>query len=960
MKSLVRFAILGLALHVGGLDVEASTATTGGLRGVVRDASGVPLANARVDLTGSGIGSRSTLTDEIGEYRFVFIPPSSGYVLEVKQSGFEPVRQKVVIALGNEYRLDIQLRLVISGEIEVVASTPRVDVLNSHVSTNITAEEFGLLPTRRDFQQLTTIAPGVMMDNRNGSSPTVSGSSHLENDYIIEGLSTRDPRYGSSATNLTMNFVQEIQAVTMNASAEYGRSMGGVFNVITRSGTNQFAGEVSAYFEDSDWGSDNIKTGFRGTTTTDLGHDRRDYGVSLGGPLRRDRAWFFGAYGPRHEVTPFELISESAGVNRIERKIREEDVYAGKLTFAVTSSQSLTLSAFGNPVEVSGWQGDVLWDPTTSLWTDYSGSENAVLRHHAALSSQSWLELTAGRHRQSLYALADTAVGAAAPFQIDFTSFPYAAHGGIPGGGKDTADRRLVSLRGTQLFRQHELRAGVELERNRYDSFRNETYYSFYGPTNVSSEVGVRDVLEVFSFGEEGYGTNDALSVFLDDRFRLSERITVTAGLRWERQTVDSSRGVVLVDRVHPNGTVDSRPADDFTFDNNWAPRLGIVWDPSGRGRSKVFAAAGRYFGSIPVNVNVAFLNGFGYDVSLYYSDVPQTSASWFNPTGSPVNENWIRYDQYDGRTLGGIDPSTKLQYQDEYSLGGEMQFGANMTFGVRAVNRLFGRVIDDRGTWNENNLRMRRNEYFLVNPGESDLGSVFRTPQRNYSALELTFHRRLADRWQVISSFVSARARGDYDGYVEYSSTQFTNVGSPNTGYAFDVLRFEDNAYGRLRSDRPYQFKLHSSYTFPFGLTVSESFFYTSGIPVSALAAPGLSRGKRVLYFTPRGSEGRTPDVWTLDLKAQWEIPVRRLRGASAAVIADVFNATDNHGVLEVDEAYIFPGMPGIQQWIAPSNLDQWGFPKYDPSFPRSPFYGTPRVYQSPRAIQLGVRLRY
>lgn len=140
------------------------------------------------------------------------------------------------------------------------------------------------------------------------------------------------------------------------------------------------------------------------------------------------------------------------------------------------------------------------------------------------------------------------------------------------------------------------------------------------------------------------------------------------------------------------------------------------------------------------------------------------------------------------------------------------------------------------------------------------------------------------------------------------------------------------------MRGDRPYQFKVHSSYEFPGGLTLSEGFVYSAGAPLSALAARRLNQGLRAYYMTPRGSMGRLPDNWTLDLHAGWRVPGLQAFGSAVSLIADVFNVTNQHTALDVDEEYFWHGQADYKQWIAPGNLDPWGRSEDEPFSFRQP----------------------
>jgi hypothetical protein len=467
--------------------------------------------------------------------------------------------------------------------------------------------------------------------------------------------------------------------------------------------------------------------------------------------------------------------------------------------------------------------------------------------------------------------------------------------------------------------------------------------------------VGVRDVLqeEFVDFG--GFGSNDALSAFLEDRFSLGSNVMFTVGLRWEQQTLGSGRGVLVADGYADDGSISARAQHNFRFDDNWAPRLNLVWDPTGHAKAKLFASAGRFFESIPVDINVRALNGVASTWRWFYSDVTHDSTNWYNPNGSPINGDWTEYDvslASNPPRPHPIDPTTRLQFQDEYSVGAEMQAGAVWRLGARFVDRQIGRVIEDQFSIDPRSPR-RRGELIITNPGEGRYDAGLGRPSRHYQALELTAQRRLTRGWQLISSLVTAREHGNDDGLYSYSN-QFD---TPNSTPDLQLARFDVNSFGRLHGDIPYQFKLHSSWDLPLNFTVAEGFTYSAGTPISRLAAPAFTFGSRNLYFTPRGSEGRTPDFWTVDLHASWRLP---LWGSSISLIADLFNATNNHEVLTVDENYIIPGMPGIGLWRASSNLDEWGLPKYDASLPHSKYYRTAASFQPARSLQIGLRMTY
>jgi hypothetical protein len=148
-----------------------------------------------------------------------------------------------------------------------------------------------------------------------------------------------------------------------------------------------------------------------------------------------------------------------------------------------------------------------------------------------------------------------------------------------------------------------------------------------------------------------------------------------------------------------------------------------------------------------------------------------------------------------------------------------------------------------------------------------------------------------------------------------------------------------------------------------PFGLTVGEAFIFSAGIPISAQGPEiVVGYGDGTIWLQPRGSQGRTPNYWNLDLHLDYAIPFYRATNRGLSLVLDALNVTNNHQILEVDQDYIYQGMDPalIDQWEDPSNLDANGNPKFNPNLAHSPFYKAPLLYQNPRSVQLGVKLTY
>src|SRR3954469_21541441 len=279
----------------------------GSIEGVVRDSSGAVLPGVTVEArTNTGVVLTST-TDSEGTYRFPSVAPGT-YDVTATLQGFAPKKQgNIDVGLGQIKKVDLALALQgVAENVQVTAESPLVDVKQSARQTNITREQIELLPKGRDFTSLVTQAPGANQEAKLGGL-SIDGASAGENRYIIDGIETTNLQSGISGKNVIADFVEEVQVKSSGYTAEFGGATGGVINVITKSGTNDWHGNVLF-----NWQGDQTSAGPAPSLRASLTNsDQAEYitypedkysrvepGFAIGGPLVKDRAWFFGAYQP--------------------------------------------------------------------------------------------------------------------------------------------------------------------------------------------------------------------------------------------------------------------------------------------------------------------------------------------------------------------------------------------------------------------------------------------------------------------------------------------------------------------------------------------------------------------------------------------------------------------------------------------------------------------------------------
>lgn len=949
-----RRALLLIVVEALWLDLYAQT-MTGGIRGVVRDPYGGLLSGATIEISGPALqGTRVGVTDEEGSFAFPSLPPGEGYLVSVRRAGFRTTRTNGIrVSLGLHQTIPFILQPAVAEEVVVTASSPLIDVTMATTAINVTQSEFEHLPARRTFQSLAAIAPEASLEigerqKALATSPAIAGATPLENNYVIEGVSTRDVVWGSSGSDLTMNFVQEVQVMTGGYGAEFGGSTGGVLNVITKSGGNDVTGEVFAYYQSDDWSSKRVRRRSRGSVTKGDGIDSRDVGVAVGGPIRHDALWFFAAWDPTRRTTYTREFIDPAGryVDEQHELDSDADLFAGKLTWAISPRHQIVASTFGDPQERRGWLGNAFSDATAALARDATGTVNEVARYEGWFGERAMLEARIGRNRGIDDLSAITDVGRTVPRQYEGV----VSHGGFGWWRDASTSRDSLFIKGSVPFRNHRVLAGVDLQKITYEEASWNHDFRFLPQEDIEG-FGTADVMEESLKVADGSGSVAHHAAFLQNEWNITQALRVTIGARYERQQLETGEGMMV---AAPSDWTVQRREPKLQLTGEWAPRVGIVWDPRRNGRSKLYAHAGRYFESM---TSWASYKGNGVESAFraYYSANRHGSDDWYNPAGSPLNDHWTLYESSGfgvDQAAMTFDPNLAMQYQDEIRSGGEVQIGSAWSLGAHLAHRKIGRVVEDVGLLPNPANPRDVTAWLVTNPGEGTFGSTYTRPRREYDSASVVLQRRPLGNWFVHGSFAWARAEGDYEGLYRSPTGQL----GPNLTTDYDYPGNQKNSSGRLPPDRPYQLKAFGWYRFPIGLTLGTSFLLSAGSPVSALG-PDRYGQDNMLFLRPRGSEGRTPAYSSLDLHADYTIPIR---GAGLSVIVDVFNATDNHEVIFLDQAYIYRGMPGMKLWRAPGNLDEFGNPKFNPDLPSSSYFKTPRVYQLPRTAQVGVRYRF
>jgi Carboxypeptidase regulatory-like domain/TonB-dependent Receptor Plug Domain len=905
-----RFLPLTILMLLFASTALAQTSTSGAIVGQVSEGT-TPLPGVTIELTSpSQQGTRVVVTEANGEFRFSLLPPGT-YTLTASLSGYGPLSQSNInVGLNRTVTLELSMSpATVSDVITVTAAAPVLDVTSTTTGANVTAETIESLPLARDFYAVAQIAPGTSSD---AAGTTVYGSTGAENQYIIDGLNTTGVELGTEAKTLNFDFIQEVQVITGGLPAEYGRVTGGIVNAITKSGGNEFKGDLFAYGAGGGLQSDDTTAGDRPATATNVANvsNEMDFGFTLGGYVVRDRLWFFGAYNRVTETDTYSIIRDLQGApgtpgpgSELDEDITR-DLYAGKLTWQMFTGHDLTLSVLGDPSEYDGALGtffNIAGPPTTFAGTATTGGNDAILRYSGVYGTNWLLGATVGTHHEESYI---TGAGKNMAHYIDETvehGRPIPVSGGFGFHQDQEFDRDVVKLDVTRYLGRHELKAGADREilsaynenwnggagqriyiRERAEAItpQNPTgrYYRHRFYVNDRAPGFDRDDASTWVINTPLTSTPETTntSLYLQDSWKVTSFLTLNAGLRWEQQEIG--------DRFGDNAIV---------LDDMYAPRLGVIWDVARNGRSKLFANFGRFYESIPMDINI---RAFGGELQCFcYNFSPDPN----NIVGDPAAPQ--RTALSGGATP--VDPDLKGQYVDELLFGYEYELANNLAVGIQGTYRNLGRVVEDF-------YNPESGEYHIANPGQGSgvlmafydyVPALAPDVERTFKGVQLHARKRFSNRAQLFASYLWSRLEGNYDGLFQASTGQL----DPNINSAFDYADFMINANGLLSNDRTHQFKLHGSYTLDKGpvngLTVGFSTYYASGFPLNAY---GYSEGYAnwEYYLVPRGSLGRGPAEYEADVHFGYPV---QLGGSRVSFILDVFNVLNRQAATRVDERY-------------------------------------------------------
>jgi hypothetical protein len=979
------------------------------IEGVVKDAQGGVLPGVTVEARNLDGGVVTAVTDAAGVYRFPALAPGR-YEITAQLTGFKTGKvENVILRLGDLKKIDFTLEIAAFGEeIQVTAESPLVNVKQAEVSKSIRKEDLELLPRGRDFTTVVTQVPGANQESKLGGI-SIDGASGSENRYIIDGIETTNMRNGTSGQDLITDFVDEVQVKSSGYTAEYGGATGGVINVLTRSGTNQFRGMGTVYFSGSALeGGREIAFGVAGGTyaggrptlrLSPVDSNVAEYirypeddikrwepGFSIGGPLIQDRAWFFAAYQPQLQTIERTVTFQLDGQTRTKGQDRNTHFLSANQT-AQLSDKLRTRVAYnmsrqvrkgllpaidGSSTPVANFEKKSTF-PIWALSGNVDYVANSTLYFGARAGFYHANQVDSNVREEDRYVFITSNVGFVG---LDGTPVPpefqrvtnFATDIDFFRSDRDKLTRAYFQADATYYVNaagQHTFKGGIQVDRLANDVLTGEAanLIRLYWGRTLGGQRGNYGYYRVRSNGvnpqrgflTEGNVSTTNVGLFIQDAWTIGNRLTINLGLRTENETVPSFTTAEGL----------SSEAIKFEFSDKLAPRLGASYDMFGDGRWKVYGSWGIFYDIFKLELPRGSFGGDKWLEYYYTLDTYDWTTLGTSPNCPPACPGRLLRGPVDFRhpSNESIDPDIKPMKLQEAVAGVEHQLTANMAVGVRYVHKQIDRAVEDIGAIDANNNEI----YVIGNPGFGlsstflpDGGTSplpFPKAKRDYDAVEFTFNKLYSDNWALRLAYLWSRLEGNYTGLSQSDEGGRT---SPNVGRMFDypLMMFEQTGRpvdGPLPTDRPHQFKAQLIYTLPFGTSVGVNQYVSSGIPVTREAAVIPPNFFPVQYLG-RGSDGRTDVFSQTDLYIQHEfkLPADKRLQVSFNVLnlfdqeaaTSKFITENASGVgLSFSEPDFYAGRLDLRQLFTTQNV------------PRDPRFLKNSAFQYPIAARLGVR---
>ncbi|MBS3820033.1 TonB-dependent receptor [bacterium] len=887
---------------------------TGAIEGTVKDDEGEPLPGVTVTLTSPSLmGQRTFITTGEGKFRFPAIPPGT-YTVKAELQGFNTVVQENV-DLNTTMTLTVNLEMkpaTVEEEVTVVGKAPTVDVKSTETaSVTLDEEILRNIPYSNFSTDIVNMAPGVHESVAFGAS-TGTGIA-----YQVDGVDVSDPEGGTAWVFLDPNIVKEAKVMGIGLPAEYGNFTGAIFNMVTKSGGNEFSGHFNFIFQGkkTDWpeglwqAENNQEYIDDFPDLTSPLSKLYDAGAHLGGPIIKDKLWFF--VGAQYYRT---MDYPTGFPEAVDYKQPRGFI---KLTSQLTPSTNLNtffeVDVYNGVNRASGStvHPDACVDQVSP---DYVG--NLSLTH--IINQNTFFDLK-GSFFNGYYYLDPEAGDKSAHYSIN-DNMRYESAGWYYYGDRNRVQGNASLTHYAEDFIKgdHDFKFGVEFEhgvvRNRFGfTGPNNRYYvdfTGYGP------FGYYYNGPYLAYQYEGYDTKPTytrVEEYVQDNWKVSDRLNLNIGLRLS----------------HVFGFV--KGVDEPVYSNfRLAPRAGFTFDLLGDSTTIFKAHYGHFTEAMLSNYhsNLSPAENFSDYVGYYYY---------------PPEERWIEWFRIKHEKLYTMADEVSHPYMEQYTVGIERELFTDTSLTANFVLREWKSIlgpVDQAGNYRETTVPDPVNDnvytvYEQTNPGvheyliknvEKSDPWVLMEPYQKYWGLHFIFKKRFSNKWQLLASYMYSEATGTVDNYSQ------STIGDAPTSNPNDWI----NAEGHLTNDPTHMIKVNATYILPYGINMTARFEAVTGESWTRRLRTRLYHGVETFFTEDRGSH-HYPMSKILDIRLEKTFTIAEKY--QLGLMFDVFNVLNDDTIEDWGTRIMYDWYP-----------DQW------PSTDGHQLYDI----VAPRQARLGIRLRF
>ena len=906
MTTWKRLCLTLLASVLGATMAVAQGVQTGTLQGTAVDTQGGILPGVVVTASSSALqGVRTATTDENGVYLLRGLPPGP-YTVTFELSGFSTVEERATVNVGASSQVNATLGVGAQTETVNVTANPIESFVTSTSGTaNFTYTEVQTLPVGRTPAAIATLSPGLTTNTPNANQVTINGAFAYDNVFLIDGVDVNDNLFGTANNLFIEDAIEETQVLTSGISAEYGRFSGGVINVVSKSGGDQFSGTFRSNFTNDDWQALSPFEKERNITKSDKVN--QSYEGTFGGPLLRSRLWFFSA-GRFAETSSTAPLPQSGASFTSETTNKRGEI---KLTGTVANDHSISGSYMNNSQNSLRVPFNFTIDPTISEDVDFP-NDRFVVNYRGVLSPRLFADL---RYSQKTFGFRGSGGTSTALNDSPIIGLSQLVHyNGNYFDATDPENRDNYQFAGslsyaltTGSFGSHDIKGGFEVFNSNRTGGNSQSATGYVVIADYLTDAGGSPVYDAqgrfipvfgpgITFNENWIATRGAevdtrtTSFYIQDTWRATGNLSFDVGTRYEKVRGEATGGLTTVDT------------------DTWVPRLAATYDFAQNGRYVAQATyawyAGKYSESQFANNtsvgNPAVVEG------EYIG--PAGQGRDFAPGFDP--DNYVPY--------GGEFPTANVFFAPGLSSPVTKEFTASLG---AAVGKGFAKVtFIDRDVTNfvEDFITLEGGETTIVRDGveygtfpnvnydNSDL------PERKYQALVFQGRYPLFTRLNLYGNYTFQLKN---DGNFEGEGANTPGISSAIGDYPEVFSAARNYPSGRLNDFQEHRIRAWGIYQQPLGFLgdVDVALFYKYDSPLTySLSAANVSLtslqqqlgaayatlpSTQTLFFAERGSElFDAAHLW--DLGLNYSIPV--FKSLRPYVKLDVFNVFNNDKLVQ------------------------------------------------------------